>query len=273
MPRILPSDIVTLIETSFPSVTRGGSSPGVNYSNAAAVGALVEAVAKVPESLLALPSNEYRDFLTAVAGLTHLVRRIEAGIVSAGTGWPVPTAGNADAITRLWQLMKQCPDEGIAPPDTLLNFIGDEDLRRNLRQDIFAAEEALNSGNWKAATVLGGALVEALLLWSIAQHERVEIERVIARSFSASAKKPDPARPENWDLSQYILVAKELAEISNSTAEQAKLAKDFRNLIHPGREQRMNMRCDRATARSAMAAVDHVTREIGRRSPSPTRGR
>jgi hypothetical protein len=51
-------------------------------------------------------------------------------------------------------------------------------------------------------------------------------------------------RLDNWDLSQYIEVAFALNIIPESTAAQARLAKDFRNLIHPGREKRTKMRCD-----------------------------
>jgi hypothetical protein len=51
-------------------------------------------------------------------------------------------------------------------------------------------------------------------------------------------KQPDPEKPESWDLIHYIEVARELGEISESTASEARLAKDFRNLIHPGRERR-----------------------------------
>lgn len=41
-----------------------------------------------------------------------------------------------------------------------------------------------------------------------------------------------------------------------------RLAKDFRNLIHPGAAQRLAQNCDRATALSAVAAVEHVVRDI-----------
>ena len=43
-------------------------------------------------------------------------------------------------------------------------------------------------------------------------------------------------------------------------ATQTRLAKDFRNLIHPGRAQRQGQTCDRATALSAVAAVEHIVR-------------
>jgi hypothetical protein len=42
----------------------------------------------------------------------------------------------------------------------------------------------------------------------------------------------------------------------------ANLARDFMNLIRPGREVRKSMKCDRGTARSALASIDHVIRDI-----------
>ena len=42
------------------------------------------------------------------------------------------------------------------------------------------------------------------------------------------------SQPESWHLSEYISVASELGIIKPQTETQVKLAKNFRNLIHPG---------------------------------------
>jgi hypothetical protein len=49
---------------------------------------------------------------------------------------------------------------------------------------------------------------------------------------------------------------------ADDTAQQARLGKDFRNLIHPGRASRLGKICDRGTALSALAAVEHVVRDL-----------
>ena len=73
-------------------------------------------------------------------------------------------------------------------------------------------------------------------------------------------------KPENqidrWTLDTYIEVALGLKIIDENTAKQARLAKDFRNLIHPGRAQRVKQKCDRATALSAAAAMEHIIRRL-----------
>jgi hypothetical protein len=68
--------------------------------------------------------------------------------------------------------------------------------------------------------------------------------------------------PEDWGLHEYIEVSVELGVISSDTAVQCRLAKNYRNLIHPGRAARLSQACDRATALSAEAGVEHVVRDL-----------
>lgn len=50
--------------------------------------------------------------------------------------------------------------------------------------------------------------------------------------------------------------------IHDDTVKQASLPQNFRNLIHPGRAQRMKVKCDRGTALSALAAVEFIVRDL-----------
>ena len=146
-----------------------------------------------------------------------------------------------------------------------LLFITDDELRQNLLGDLGAITQALSNGEWKAATVLAGALVEALLLWKLQQ------DSTKARRAASAATGP----LDRWDLKDYIEVAAELTIINGNTVAQAKIAKDFRNLIHPGRAARLGQVCDRGTALSAVAAVHLVIRDLSvvGRMASPTRDR
>jgi hypothetical protein len=79
-------------------------------------------------------------------------------------------------------------------------------------------------------------------------------------------------QPNDWGLSPLIEIARKLDDITESTAGQARLAKDFRNLIHPGRENRKKMRCDRGTAHAAFAALNLAIVDLERRwRPASTR--
>lgn len=67
---------------------------------------------------------------------------------------------------------------------------------------------------------------------------------------------------EEWLLPHYIKVAADLNLVGAETATQCLLAKDFRNLIHPGRAQRLGQVCNRGMALSAVAAVEHVINDL-----------
>ena len=65
-----------------------------------------------------------------------------------------------------------------------------------------------------------------------------------------------------WHLHEYVEVAAHMGVIKPDTATLVRLAKDFRNLIHPGRAARLGQKCDRATALGALAAVEAVARDL-----------
>jgi hypothetical protein len=148
-----------------------------------------------------------------------------------------------------------------------LAFIKDTDLRESIRRDISAANQDMASGEWKGATVLAGSATEALLLWAVQEEERRNggaIARAISGLTSAGTLPQKPnSNPERWNFIELIEVALHLGLLSSETATQGRLGKDFRNLIHPGRVLRLGQVCDRATALSALAAVEHVIRDLG----------
>jgi hypothetical protein len=67
---------------------------------------------------------------------------------------------------------------------------------------------------------------------------------------------------DRWELHQFIEVAGHLGLLEPDTCNAARLARNFRNLIHPGRVARLAQTCDRGTAYSAVGALDHVIRDL-----------
>src|SRR5262249_60342613 len=125
--------------------------------------------------------------------------------------------------------------------------------------DSDAANRALSDGLWKASTVLAGAAAEALLLWAITNKKStLEVEAAARKTMIPSARQD----PNRWDLDGYIKVAGQLALIEAETVAQADLAREFRNLILPGRSARLAKICDRGTALSALAAVELIVRDL-----------
>jgi hypothetical protein len=166
-------------------------------------------------------------------------------------------------VTLIRRALAACPDQFPSKDTNELAFVPDNTLREGLRLDISSANQALSNGNWKAATVLAGSVVEALLLWALQERGPAEVKKAIdallKKEIFSRAPQADLA---TWHLHEYIEVAAELGVVKAQTANQARLAKDFRNLIHPGLEARRGQMCDRGTALSAVAAVEHVARDL-----------
>ncbi len=77
-------------------------------------------------------------------------------------------------------------------------------------------------------------------------------------SFPSIAQQP----LDEWHLPDYIAAAERLKMLHADTVAEARLAQNFRNLIHPGRSQRLGHKCDRGTAFIAAAAADHIVRDF-----------
>jgi hypothetical protein len=171
----------------------------------------------------------------------------------------------ADVATVLYRVLSQCPDEFPPAASTELLFVTDADLRTSIRQDVSAIERAVASAEWKAATVLSGAAIEALLLWRLDQSHPTpaDVSAAVSSARANGALKKDPpnARDE-WSLSQFIEVAGELQIIKRKSVDAARLCNSYRNLIHPGRTQRLGEKCNRGTALLAVAALEHVITDL-----------
>jgi hypothetical protein len=144
-----------------------------------------------------------------------------------------------------------------------LQFIPDPALRDSIRIDVGAADQALHNGEWKAATVLAGAAIEAILHWKLGQLSQTERNKGVSAAVSQGKLKQKPPTDLNeWTLKHFIAIAGELGLIEPTTVAAATLARDFRNLIHPGAAARRAEVCDRATALSALAGLEHVIRDL-----------
>jgi hypothetical protein len=103
-----------------------------------------------------------------------------------------------------------------------------------------------------------------LLHWRLSQSSptTAEIATAITNLKPNRANFNPPASQDEWVLSHFIPVAEALKLIKSDTAKAADLARGFRNLIHPGAAVRRGQPCDKATAHSAIAALEHVIRDL-----------
>jgi len=244
--RVVPSQIVALIDQNF----TGAQSPslGVNHASVASLTAVVRLIDEVPSELLTISGRDYSDLIRGIEAIRNSVafwQHKGSGEIGAA-----PIDGK-NILVVLRTVLAKCPDQTPSAATAELAFIADDALRDSVRLDISTATSALHNGEWKAATVLAGAAAEALLLWAV----------TAAPGLTTLAQKPK-GPPEDWGLSDYIAVAMSLNLIKNNTEKLAILAKNFRNLIHPGRARRLGEVCDRATALTALAAVECIVRDL-----------
>jgi hypothetical protein len=124
----------------------------------------------------------------------------------------------------------------------------------------------VNNAEWKASTVLAGAAIEALLHWRLQDPSLGATAVDNAVKGLTETKKLPFSQINLWDLHQFIEVAAHLDLLTPDTCTAARLAKSFRNLIHPGRAARLAQICDRSTALSTVGALEHVIRDLSKTS-------
>jgi hypothetical protein len=218
-------------------------------------------VEQIPPELITLKDEEYAIFSASVSALRWNLQHPEETrnglIISLHQ---IREFENTNPIALIFDMLGKCPDEFPSVSTSELMFIEDTDLRHSLRNDLSAINRAMTNSEWKAATVLAGSVVESLLLW--------KIDRDHAKAMATNYLKGKTRRTiDRWDLHDYIEVAKELQLIDERTAILASLAKDFRNLIHPGRSIRLGAICNRGTALSAVGAVELVIEDLSQAEP------
>jgi len=259
MPRVVPSQVAQLIDQLY---IQAVSSPRFNVPAGPQLTAIVAFARQIPAELLPLDGQDLSDYVVAL----EYMESAEKQRLALQRGTNVVEYRGSNVIALLRAVLAKCPDEAPAPGTTGLAFIGDADLRESIRRDVSAANQDMANGEWKGATVLAGSAAEALLLWSIeiAEHKTPGVIRAaIARCLASKALGRNPkGNPDEWYFIDLIEVAFELGAIKEPTAQQARLGKNFRNLIHPGRAMRLNEVCDRGTALSALAAVELVVRDL-----------
>ena len=263
---VMPSQVVEWIAARF-DFTEGeweGTPSGrtVSYHQKFDVTSLVELVDSIPRHLFVLDSDQSGKLVSAMGILRSAVRTWENIPQASGSAIEgMAQFSGLHPITVIRQALSHCPDEAPSPDTTGLEFIEDPGLRESIRLDISTANIDLANGESKAATVMAGAAIEALLLWVLQEHT----EQAQRAQATAEIDIRPPSDLERWDLWQMIAIVGHLDILRPDTLTQAKLAQNFRNLIHPGRSTRLGQTCDRGTALSAVAAIEHVSRDLAQR--------
>lgn len=263
MPRVFPSQVVAFIR-NLPDYQKAQAVVSMNHVGSPALSSVLDLVAQVPGELLTMDDATYAGFILNKAKILSILETWHANAIANANLRPFQFGPQDDPLIGIRDTLAKCPDESPAPSTSDLAFITDAVFRANLRNDIGAINRALSNGEWKAATVLAGSVIEALLLWSLEQQLQTTITAAVTTLRANDTLKSKPAADDldRWDLHEYTEVAAHLCVIKPDTAIATRLAKDFRNLIHPGRAQRLGQQCNRGTALSSVAALEHVVTDL-----------
>jgi hypothetical protein len=238
MPKVVPSHIVSAIDNMFGAGRNELYSQAITPDHRGEVYALLDMLDQVPRELIDLSSADYLELSRCRAVLSTALSRW-----NGGDGRPV---GGKDPVERIRRLMRLCRDE-LPPAEPLLPFIQDADIRLGIEDRIKASWIDFAAQEWMGATVLAGAALEALLLWGLKN-------RPVAKSY---------VKPlDELHLRDLIRYAADNGIIGEGTKIQVGLAKDARNLVHPGRALRSGEACNKTTALTAFAAVYRVIDEL-----------
>jgi hypothetical protein len=260
MARVMPSQVVHTIDNLFPHAAKPQRHATLMMGHGSQLAGVVNLLKNVPDDLIVVSHTDYADLVLAQSTieetLAHWKARGDVGFM--------PHVNEFDAITVIRRVLAKCPDEYPPPATTELAFVSDAALRDNIRRDVGATNRALNNAEWKGATVLAGAAIEALLHWRLQEPSpgSAAIAAAVTDLVSRKAMTQPDKDIDRWSLHHFIEVAAHLGLVKSDTCSAARLAQNFRNLIHPGRAARLAQACDRATAFSAVGALEHVIRDL-----------
>jgi hypothetical protein len=260
MQAVVPSQVVAAILRFFPGAKE--PQPLQLFSGQLAeLMVIVRLVRRVPPQLFSAPIEEYVFLEFAIEVIEQAIKRSERETLN----FPIPAMSGGSPIQVIYKVLAACHDSVPASSVVNLGFITDAKTRESISSEIGSVESAVRNGEWKAATVLAGSVIEALLLWRLRQFTEQERTDAMNRYLTARNLKPrPPSDPLEWTLPQMIETSAELKFLRPNTLTEARQSKDFRNLIHPGRVLAFDAECNRGTAFSAMAALDFVVTDLAR---------
>ncbi len=144
------------------------------------------------------------------------------------------------------------PPTGIETPRGEFWFVADPDLQRQLTLDWHEAQDVYQVRGWKSCVILCGAILERLLL------------DALSGEGDASAETGRP------DLAALVEAARDRGILGSGTPPLGHALREFRQLIHPGRQARQRVEATRDEAEAALIVVRMCLRQFAATSASQT---
>jgi hypothetical protein len=257
MPRAFPSQIAGYLASTFKDPDNLGHATIHSYIGA--VAGFLELYDQIPAELIRLSPNEYAELVRAIGTIRIGVEQFR---LNSNPESLRPVGG---ALGNAWRLVTTLKDEAPSTGHDL-SFIKDAVLLEMIGLDISAVATDLQSGEWKGATIIAGSCCEALLLYGLQAKEKQKpgaiVSAVSVISWPSRPPKASDVTDRSWDLFSYTEAAHQMALISTATQDELTLARNYRNLIHPAKTVREQVKCDRGTAYIAAGALEHLVSDL-----------
>jgi len=265
MRRVLPSQIVAFIDAAIPNapeIQEKGQPISIDSSENSFLKALSSLLNRFDEAFL--PTGEdYITFVTARAVIDAVLEEWH-GCEVARPLKHIP-GSDENPVILIRQVLERCTDRLVPAAVSGFEFISDPAYREQLRDEMASIETLFKYGEWKAVMVMASSLMEAILCEKLAEMEEKYLKAGIAIAIrKETIRKNTKPNPFTWNLPTYVHVSAEAGLVTGRTREQALLAGDYRNLVHPGKTRREAVECNKAAALSVVAGLEHILADLTR---------
>jgi hypothetical protein len=153
------------------------------------------------------------------------------------------------------RLKGACENESAVPIEARdFGFVRDSRLKAIVERDYRDIQLNRATGGWKPVIILCGSTIEAILLDLL--------KTDLTRAISAPSAPPKKKDLDDWDLSELISVSTELGLVDAGLSKFSGAVRQYRNLVHPGREIAGQLKCDREEAEIAANVLDILQRHL-----------
>jgi hypothetical protein len=184
---------------------------------------------------------------------------------SVDEDWATKIAQEQVERSRILTVPASTPDSSAASrkaDDTMpdFRFMQHAKLKKIVERDYSELQRVKTVGAAKSRLVLCGGLIEALLLDALLRDE----QKANSATRSPKLKGGIQVKPlVEWNLGEVIDVAVELRVIETDAQQFSHGVRNYRNLIHPGKEMQSNQKVATEEADISEKVLEIVIRELG----------
>jgi len=196
---------------------------------------------------------------------------IRVGLMRSGPEWECDLPENLDELVELPDLAEYVERESRRTAsaaatmwqqpiqsDDPLGFVSDPMLRIQLTDDLAEMSLAHRVGARKSTVILAGGILEGVLVNALRGMPEDRVRDAAGRS----GHRADSV--DSWSLSSLVDVASKLDVLPGGLIQLSHGLREFRNLVHPGRQMRERIVLSEDEAEIAVRIVQLVLRTLSR---------